>query len=94
MSEPRRWSISDEYGWPIRFAIYQQLVIAILCLLLLDGGRTAKLCEIAMIGFWVGAALFIIRRPRTPTADDKTLISCGFVPLFAVTAVIALVMQR
>ena len=94
MSEQRVWPISTAYGWPIRFAIYQQIAIAILCLLILDGGRLAQLCGIVMIGFWVGAALIIMHRPRNPTEADKTLIRCGFVPLFAVTVVIALIMQR
>ena len=94
MSDERVLPLSDDYRRPIRVAIYQQIAIAILCLLILDGGRLAQLCGIVMSGFWVGAAFVIIRRPRNPTEADKTLIRCGFVPLFAVTVVIALVMQR
>ena len=94
MSIERKLPLSEDYRRPIRVALSQQIAIAIFCLLLLDGGQMAKLCGIVILGFWLGAALVMIRRPSTPTEADKTLIQYAFVPLFAVSVVIALVMQR
>jgi hypothetical protein len=82
MSEQRVLPLSDEYRRPIRVALYQQAVVAILCLLMLDGGQLAKLFGLVMIGFWTGAALIMFRRPVNPTEVDKLLIKYGFVPLF------------
>lgn len=54
----------------------------------------AKRCGIVLLGFWSGAVLVMIRRPSIPTETDKRLIQYAFVPLFAVSVVISLVMQR
>ena len=86
--------LSDDYRGPIHMAIAQQFGVAILCLLMLDGGQLAKLCGIMMIGFWSGVAVIMIRRPLNPTPMDKEFIRFSFVPLFVASEVIARVMQR
>ncbi len=94
LSEEHTLLLSKGYRRPIRVAIFQQVVIAILCLLMLDGGQLARLCGITMFGFWSGAALIMIRRPWNPTPTDKDLIKLSSVPLFAVAVVIAQILQR
>ncbi len=94
MSEERVLPVSDEYRRPIRVALYQQVAVAILCLLMLDFGQLAKLCGLVMIGFWAGAALIMIRRRLNPTAVDKWLIKWSFVPLFALSMELAPLLQR
>ena len=85
--------LSDDYRRPIRVALYQQIPIAVLCLLLLDGGGTANFCGVVMLGFWLGAALIMARRPMNPTTLDKILIKYSFMPLFAVAGMIAQLMR-
>jgi hypothetical protein len=55
----------------------------LLCLLLLDGGRMARLCAATMLGFWAGAALIMARRPLTPGGRDMAFLRWGFLPLLA-----------
>ena len=86
--------LSDDYRGPIHMAIAQQFGVAILCLLMLDGGQLARLCGIVILGFWSGVALMMIRRPQNPTPMDKEFIRFSFVPLFVASEVIARVMQR
>ena len=81
--------LSDVYKPPIRRALIQQVMVGIVCLLLLDGGRTSKLCAIVMLAFWTGVGLIMLRRPNQPTEADQVLIRFAFVPLFAVSLVIA-----
>jgi hypothetical protein len=94
MTQPRNLPLSDDYRRPIRAALYQQITIAVLCMLMLDGGGTAKFCGVVMLGFWSGAALIMARRPMTPTTLDKILIKYSFMPLFAVAGMIAQLMRR
>lgn len=90
MSESRVLPLSDDYRGPIRVAITQQIGVALLCLLLLDGGQLAQLCGMVMLGFWSGVAVIMLRRPLQPTPADKQLIKFAFVPLFVAAVGIAL----
>jgi len=72
---------SEEYRRPIHWALLQQFLLGILCLLLLDGGAMARQCALVLVAFWVGATLIMVRRPISPTFTDKALIQLGFVPL-------------
>jgi hypothetical protein len=81
--------LSHSYREAVFFTLCQQVPWALLCSLLLDGGRMAQVCGIAMLGFWSVATAFMVRRPRSPSADDLTFLRWGFLPLFAVTALLA-----
>jgi hypothetical protein len=81
--------LSSLYREAVFFTLRQQVPCALLCLLLLDGGRMAKVCGIAMLGFWSAAALIMARRPRSPGAHDVLFLRWGFLPLFALTASVA-----
>ncbi|MFO0908303.1 MAG: hypothetical protein U0794_08075 [Isosphaeraceae bacterium] len=75
--------LSDSYRGALHFTLAQQVPLAMICLLLLDGGRMSRVCAIAMFGFWAAAALILARRPHTPAAGDLAFLRWGFVPLLA-----------
>jgi hypothetical protein len=81
--------LSHSYREAVFFTLCQQVPWALLCSLLLDGGRMAKVCAIAMLGFWSAATVFMVRRPQTPTARDLAFLRWGFLPLFGVAALLA-----
>ena len=81
--------VSDAYLPAFRLALLQQVPWSILCLLMLDFGRTAKICGIAMLAFWVAAFTIMARRPEAPTRFDIGLIRWAFFPIFVVTFVLA-----
>ena len=39
--------VAEDYRAPVMFALLLQIPIALLCMLLLDGGETARVCGIA-----------------------------------------------
>ncbi|GIW88127.1 MAG: hypothetical protein KatS3mg108_2451 [Isosphaeraceae bacterium] len=80
---------SDTYREAIHFALLQQVPCALLCLLLLDGGRMAKVCGVAVLAFWAAAALIMARRPNSPGPGDIAFLRWGFLPLFALVVVLA-----
>ncbi len=80
---------SPLYRDAFRVAMIQQLPTAVLCGLLLDGGGVARICGIAMAGFWAGTLLGVARRPFAPTPADLALIRWGFLPMFAATLAVA-----
>ena len=81
--------ISTEYRKAARVALGMQIPIAILCVLMLDSGRTAKICGAAMLGYWLVAAVIAVRRPWKPSAADLWYWRWGFVPCFVFANVVA-----
>jgi len=86
--------LSDGYRRPMLVALLQQVPMAVVSLLMLDGGGTAKLCGVVMLGFWAGAGIIAARRPMAPTYCDKLLIKYSFLPLFAASGLFAQWMRR
>lgn len=81
----RRYAFSERYRGPITSTVIQQVLFAVICLLMLDGGLSARVCATAMIGFWAAALLILFRRPSEPGTLDLALIRWGFLPVLAVT---------
>ena len=81
--------VSESYCSAFRIALLQQVPWAILCLLMMDLGRTAKICGIAMCAFWVAAFTIMARRPQSPTRFDILFVRWVFFPIFAVTFLLA-----
>ncbi len=82
--------LSDRYRSAIFFTLFtQQVPLALLSLLMLDMGQSARVCGIAMIGFWAMAALILARRPDTPGASDLFFLRWGFVPVLLLTGALA-----
>lgn len=73
--------ISQSYRKPIFEAVALQVLLGFFSLLILDGGTAARICGIALIAFWGGAAVLIWRRPQSPTKTDIELLRFGYLPL-------------
>jgi hypothetical protein len=70
---------SAEYDRALRVALRVQIPTALLSVLVLDFGQTARVCGVAMLGFWLAAALVAVR----PTTGDLRFWRWGFIPCFA-----------
>lgn len=73
--------VSPLYRGAILQSLRQQVAWGLLCLLLLDGGRGAKVCAATMLGFWAGVAIMMTRRPLAPGRGDLAVLRWGFPPL-------------
>jgi hypothetical protein len=76
--------ISPSYRKPIFEAVGLQVLLGFLSLLILDGGTIARICGIAVVAFWGGAAVLIWRRPQSPTRTDILLLRFGYVPVVVI----------
>jgi hypothetical protein len=74
--------ITPTYRDATQTALWVQVALAILSILVLDGGVTARYSGVAMLGFWFGAALIAARRPWAPTINDLRYWRWGFIPVF------------
>src|SRR5882672_7415893 len=81
--------ISASYRRTIYDALILQVIFGLLAMMVLDGGHIAHTTGIAVLAFWSGAAVVIIRRPSAPTQTDLRLIRFGFPPLLVVTFALA-----
>jgi hypothetical protein len=81
--------LNPQYRAATRTALKVQVPVAILCLLVLDGGWTARICGGAMLGFWLAAALIASRRPWSPSPADLWFWRWGFLPCFALAIAVA-----
>jgi hypothetical protein len=82
-------ALSPRYREAIRFSLIQQLPWSLICALILDGGRMARICAISLIAYWTLALVMMSRRPFTPDSRDMAFLRWGFLPLFAVAAILA-----
>jgi hypothetical protein len=73
--------ISSSYRKPVFEALVLQMLLGLLSALILDGGTTARICGIALIAFWAGAAVLIWRHPQMPTRTDITFVRFGYLPV-------------
>lgn len=76
--------ISPSYRKPIFEAVGLQVLLGFLSLLILDGGTTARICGIALVAFWGGATVLILRRPQLPSRRDIELLRFGYLPLVVI----------
>ena len=81
--------IAAGYRRAIFDSLISQVVLGILAMMFLDGGRIAHTTGIAVLAFWIGAAIIILRRPKTSTELDLLLIRFGFLPLLVITFALA-----
>lgn len=77
--------ISAEYDRVIRNALITQVVAGCFAALILDGGIIARVVGVAVLGFWLGAAILVLRRPFKPSRIDLGFIQWGFWPVLAAT---------
>jgi hypothetical protein len=81
--------LSDAYRSAIVTAIVLQVPLTLLMHLMLDFGVLAKIGGCAMAGFWLGAAIIMIRRPLDPRSTDLAYIRWGYPFMLAAGMVIA-----
>jgi hypothetical protein len=78
---PNRVVLSQNYDPVIKSAVAQQILFAVLAILTLDGGQTARNLACCIAAFWLAVAMIAIRRPSMPTAADLAIIKWGSLPL-------------
>jgi hypothetical protein len=86
--------LSPKYKDAAKTALWVQVPLGILSLLMLDGGQTAKVFAIALGAFWLCAILFAFRRPFSPKPADLYFWRWGFVPCFVLALFIAMYLGR
>ncbi|HEX5241821.1 MAG TPA: hypothetical protein VFW23_01065 [Tepidisphaeraceae bacterium] len=71
-------------------SIIIQLLLSVLFLMLLDGGFTARVGGYSMIGFWIGVAIVMLRRPRDPKPSDLAYVRYGYPAIFVIGLLISI----
>lgn len=79
--EPTRVLVSPRYQVDVLFTLGAQSFVALLALLLLDGGQMARVVGVAMLAYWISVAGIMLRRPQTPTNIDLATVRWGFWPI-------------
>ncbi len=81
--------VSSAYRPAVVTSIIIQLLLSVLFLMILDGGFTARVGGYSMIGFWIGVAIVMLRRPRDPRPSDLAYVRYGYPIIFIVGLLIA-----
>jgi hypothetical protein len=81
--------LSNAYRSAIVTAIVLQIPLTLLLRMILDFGILAKVGGCAMAGFWLGAAVIMIRRPLEPKPSDLAYVRWGYPFMLAVGIAIA-----
>ena len=82
-------SVRGSYSDSLKLSVLIQLPLFVFAALLLDGGQMLRYGEIAAAGYWVGAVLIMVRRPKSPTQVDLDLVKYGFVLTCGCVTIIA-----
>ena len=77
--------ISPSYKQPVIDALALQIVIGLMASLILDGGTARRICGIAIVAFWGGVAVLVLRRRHAPSKTDLTLIKFGYFLVVLIT---------
>jgi hypothetical protein len=85
--------LSPLYRNAVWFALALQVPLAAILLALLDGGQMARIGGIAMMGFWMGAAVLMVWRPLQPTPLDLLYIRVGYPLVLLVGVACAAIMD-
>jgi len=82
--------LAPAYDRAVKHSLLLQLITTILLLLLLDGGQLARAGAAAMLAFWIGVAIVMLRRPQTPRPLDLLYVRWGYLPFLAIAIAVAL----
>ena len=80
--------IKPEYIAALKLALLQQIPSLVICALLLDFGKTLRLCLIAVLGFGLFAMLCLSRGHRHHDPAGLMFLRWGFFPRFAAVALL------
>ena len=76
--------LSPAYRESVIVAIALQFIATIFMVLTLDGGNLRKVGGAAMVGFWIGVAIVMLRRPRNPGYLDLLYVRWGYLAMLVV----------
>jgi hypothetical protein len=76
--------LSPAYREAVWVALVLQVIATLFLLTILDGGTLAKVGGAAMAGFWIGAAVVMVRRPRSPSTLDLLYVRWGYIAMLIV----------
>ena len=76
--------LAPAYRKSITVALVLQVLTTLLLLTILDGGTLAKAGGAAMIGFWLGVALVMLRRPNMPSPFDLVYVRWGYLVMLII----------
>jgi hypothetical protein len=79
------WEFDSRYERPLTSAVFASWFLWCFWALHLDGGVRKTGCNIALVGFWAGVVLILLRRPHRPTRVDLLYIRFAVIPLILVT---------
>jgi hypothetical protein len=85
VSPEKPGKIDSRYKQPLSFATIASFFLWAFCGLSLDMGQRETGCDIALIGFWAGVILILLRRPHSPTRVDLFYIRFAVIPLVFAT---------
>jgi hypothetical protein len=71
-------SVAGGYWSAIKVAVLEQGIVAILAVLMLDGGLCAHMALVSVADYWPAVCLIIVRRPDSPTTGDLAFMKYGF----------------
>jgi hypothetical protein len=77
----RSFQFSPKYGPALRACFCLQAAFFLLTAMVLDTGRLNRMCQLAIVGQWLGIFLVLGRRPLSPTLSDLLFIRYGIMPL-------------
>lgn len=81
--------VATAYRPAVKVALTLQVLTTLLLLAILDGGTLARAGGAAMVGFWVGAAVVMFRRPRTPSRLDLLYLRWGYLVMLAIAVALS-----
>lgn len=70
-------AISDKYLSPLKVSVALQIVAALVCSIILDGGYCGILI-FSLVAYWLGVLIIVLRRPLKPTRGDIIFVAGGF----------------
>ena len=86
--------VSPAYRGALGLVATQQILLGILAGMVLDGGALGFLYLYALVAFWAGFFMMLVRRPRNPTRTDVFFIKWGTFMLFLISIVMAPVIWK
>lgn len=77
------------YRDSVKLALTLQVPATLLLSLVLDDGTMARVGACVLAGFWIGAAVVMLRRPQDPRPLDLLYVKWGYAPLLLLGLAIA-----
>jgi hypothetical protein len=76
--------LSPAYREAVKVALVLQVLTTLVLLTILDGGTLAKAGGAAIVGFWIGVTVVILRRPKMPSTLDLLYVRWGYLVMLVI----------